>query len=182
MLRRACVLGLALPAAAQNFAIAQIKGAQIATDATEPKWTGGYRSVTGYVKFEQAADDPLGDVKVTYEISGLTEGKTYGFHVHQYGDTRITYNLASMAAHFVPTCVPPAIGEDGNRVGRAHRRQPMSDHHDGAVARAHQIVQCRLHLQLALGVEGARRFVEQQHCRPTHQRARDRHALLLAAR
>jgi Cu/Zn superoxide dismutase len=114
MLRRACVLGLALPAAAQNFAIAQIKGAQIATDATEPKWTGGYRSVTGYVKFEQAADDPLGDVKVTYEISGLTEGKTYGFHVHQYGDTRITYNLASMAAHFVPTCVLPDIGEDGN--------------------------------------------------------------------
>ena len=77
-------------------------------------WTGGYRSVTGYVKFEQAADDPLGDVKVTYEISGLPEGRKYGFHVHQYGDTRITYNLASMAAHFVPTCVPPDIGEDGN--------------------------------------------------------------------
>ena len=112
MLRRACVLGLALPAAAQNFAIAQIKGAQIA-DGTGAKWAGGYRSVTGHVKFEQAADNELGDVTVTYEIDGLPAG-TYGFHVHQYGDTRITYNLASMAAHFVPTCVPPDIGEDGN--------------------------------------------------------------------
>ena len=114
MLRRACVLGLALPAAAQNFAIAEIKGAQIA-DATGAKWAGGYQSVTGYVKFEQAAGEAnsLAPVTVTYEISGLPAG-TYGFHVHQYGDTRITYNLASMAAHFVPTCVPPDIGEDGS--------------------------------------------------------------------
>lgn len=110
MLRRACVLGLALPAAAQNFAIAQIKGAQNADN------TGAiisYNPISGHVKFEQAADNPLGDVTVTYEIDGLPGG-TYGFHVHQYGDTRITYDLASMAAHFVPTCVPPDIGEDGN--------------------------------------------------------------------
>jgi hypothetical protein len=45
-----------------------------------------------------------------------------------------------------------------------------------------QQLELDLHLLAQLSVERAQRFVEQQHCRPLHERARQRHPLLLTAR
>ena len=98
-LRRALAIGWLAVSTAQNYyAIARIRGAK----AT-------YSGVSGYVKFEQ--DEDLGDLTVTYNIEGLTEG-LHGFHVHQYGDTRVTDALDTMSAHFVPYCMPPEADED----------------------------------------------------------------------
>ena len=61
-------------------------------------------TVSGTVLFEQEADpDLLANVTVTVNINGLTSGY-HGFHVHQYGDVRVTDSLETMDAHFVPTC------------------------------------------------------------------------------
>ena len=86
-------LSLALPVVrAQNYAVAKILGSA----AGSP--------IDGYVKFEQDASAALGDMTVTYSITGLPPSPPngFGFHVHQYGDTRITDKLTTMAAHFVP--------------------------------------------------------------------------------
>ena len=84
-------LSLALPVVrAQNYAVAEILGSA----ANSP--------IKGKVTFEQDAGAPLGDVTVTYSITGLPDTNPKGFHVHQYGDTRITDKLTTMAAHFVP--------------------------------------------------------------------------------
>ena len=80
-----------------NRAIAKIRGA------------GDFSSgVSGTVVFEQAANNPLADVTVTVRIRGLRPGQ-HGFHVHQNGDVRETTDLSTMAAHFVPFCVPPEV-------------------------------------------------------------------------
>ena len=47
--------------------------------------------------------------------------------------------------------------------------------------RALDLAQLDLHLLAQLGVEIGQRLVEQQHVRPDHERAGQRHALLLAA-
>ena len=86
-------LSLALPVVrAQNYAVAKIRGTAAGPD------------IAGTVTFEQDASAPLGDMTVTYSITGLPDGrpKGFGFHVHQFGDTRITDTLETMAAHFVP--------------------------------------------------------------------------------
>ena len=54
--------------------------------------------------------------------------------------------------------------------------------HEGDADRLLQLAQFDLHLLAQLLVERAQRFVEQQHLRPLDQRARQRHALALAAR
>jgi len=82
--------------AAVNVAIANIRGST------------GAIPVSGFVRFEQPEDDPLADVTVTISVTGLTAGE-HGFHVHQFGDVRSTTDLSSMAAHFVPFCIPPEI-------------------------------------------------------------------------
>ncbi len=98
------LLALLAPAQAQtmNRAIARMRGA-----------SAEYASVSGYVLFEQPADDALADVTVHVQILGVTPG-THGFHVHQYGDVRFTDSLASMGAHFVPNCVPPDMDVDNS--------------------------------------------------------------------
>ena len=86
-------LSLALPVVrAQNYAVAKILGSA----ANSP--------IAGTVTFEQDASAPLGAMTVKYSISGLPPSppQGFGFHVHQYGDTRITDKLTTMAAHFVP--------------------------------------------------------------------------------
>ena len=89
-------LSLALPVAlAQNYAVANIRGA---ADGS---------SIKGTITFEQSASDPLGDMTVSYSINGMDAGLK-GLHVHQFGDTRGA-NLTTMAAHFVPFCIPPEM-------------------------------------------------------------------------
>ena len=85
-------LSLALPVvrAQKNYAVAKVLGSA----AGSP--------IDGYVKFEQDAGAPLGDMTVTYKITSLPDDGPKGFHVHQYGDTRNTTHLTTMAAHFVP--------------------------------------------------------------------------------
>ena len=99
-----CLLASITTTSAQvNRAIARIRS------ATEPK-----SAVSGSVTFEQSADDARGDVTVTVSITGLRAG-IHGFHVHQFGDVRVTASpsggLDTMGAHFVPFCVPPDIGD-----------------------------------------------------------------------
>jgi len=123
LLRRLTSFALLATAAAQtNTAIAKMRGARVGTDD----------AIAGTVTFEQSAADPLGDITVTVALSGMTPGQTHGFHVHQFGDTRITQceaecenpqspdyvsPLTTMSAHFVPYCVPPEAGESGAITG-----------------------------------------------------------------
>ena len=93
-------LSLALPVVrAQNYAVAKILGSVPGS------------AIEGTVTFEQAASAPATGVTeqppmtVTYDIKNLPSNSPplgFGFHVHQYGDTRITDKLTTMAAHFVP--------------------------------------------------------------------------------
>jgi Cu-Zn family superoxide dismutase len=53
--------------------------------------------VKGTVFFDQ--DDPESDVKVTGEVTGLSEG-LHGFHIHEFGDN--TNGCTSAGAHFNP--------------------------------------------------------------------------------
>ena len=62
---------------------------------------GGGSCIEGTVKFEQDAGTAY-DVTVTYSIKNLPNDGPKGLHVHQYGDTRNTTHLTTMAAHFVP--------------------------------------------------------------------------------
>ena len=64
-------------------------------------------------------------------------------------------------------------------VGVAHRREPMRDDQHGAPG--HQPLERELHHALALGVERARRLVEQQDRAVGEDRARDREPLPLPA-
>ena len=64
-------------------------------------------------------------------------------------------------------------------VGAAHGRQAVGDQDGGAPG--HQPLQRRLHLGLALGVEGAGGLVEQQDRRVLQERAGDGDPLALAA-
>ena len=75
----------------------------------------GMPADSGWVRFEQPADNPLADVTVVINITGLTAGQ-HGFHVHQFGDVRITTDLSSMSAHFVPFCIPAEIDVEGGGV------------------------------------------------------------------
>lgn len=76
-------------------AIARLQGASEA-----------HKAVSGTVVFEQSATDPLGDVTVRIDASGLQAGQ-HGFHIHQFGDVRTTEDLSTIGYHFVPFCVPP---------------------------------------------------------------------------
>ena len=51
--------------------------------------------VQGIIKFKEERNG----VKITYNITGLTDGK-HGFHIHEYGD--LTEGCASACAHFNP--------------------------------------------------------------------------------
>ena len=70
--------------------------------------------------------------------------------------------------------------EDDDQVGVADRAQPVRDHERRAALE--QLVEVLLDRALGLGVERARRLVEEQHRRPVVDGARDRDPLLLAAR
>ena len=108
LLRRLTSFALLATAAAQtNTAIAKMRGARVGTDD----------AIAGTVTFEQSTADPLGDITVTVALTGMTPGQTHGFHVHQFGDTRVTDALDTMSAHFVPYCVPPEADEDGEITG-----------------------------------------------------------------
>ena len=81
------------------------------------------------------------------------------------------------------SCVPggddaPAL-HHGDPVGVAHRREPMRDDQHGAPR--HQPLERELHHALALGIERARRLVEQQDRAIGEDRARDRQPLPLPA-
>lgn len=103
MLRRLTSFALLASAAAQtNTAVAKMRGARVGTDD----------AIAGTVTFEQSTADPLGDITVTVALTGMTPGQTHGFHVHQFGDTRVTDALDTMSAHFVPYCMPPEADED----------------------------------------------------------------------
>ncbi|MNV33623.1 hypothetical protein D3C71_1249970 [compost metagenome] len=58
----------------------------------------------------------------------------------------------------------------------------MRDHHGCRADLLLDAAQFELHLFAQLGVQVGQRFVQQQHGRPDDQRARQRHALALAAR
>ena len=94
-----CLLLLPLVAAI-NVAVANIRGSTTVTP------------VSGWVRFEQDETDPLADVTVRINVTGLPAGE-HGFHVHQYGDVRSTSDLSTMAAHFVPFCIPPEVAPGG---------------------------------------------------------------------
>ena len=73
--------------------------------------------------------------------------------------------------------------EDADAV--AHRQRlvlVVGDEEEGDAQLALQRLQLGLHLLAQLQVERAQRLVEQQHLRLVDQRARQRHALALAAR
>lgn len=71
-----------------------------------------YPTVSGTVAFEQPSGQPLAPITVRVDVSNLQPNLQYSlrhaFHVHQFGDVRTTYDLSTMAAHFVPYCEPPA--------------------------------------------------------------------------
>ena len=73
----------------------------------------------------------------------------------------------------------PPVVEDEDAVGVADGAQAVRD--EEARARAHDALERALHDRLALGVERARRLVEDQDPRVLQQRARDGQALPLAA-
>lgn len=70
---------------------------------------GSGATISGTVTFSQDFNDPLGDVTVKYDVQGLRPG-LHGFHIHQYGDTRVTADLSTFAAHFEPVCSPQDPG------------------------------------------------------------------------
>ena len=74
----------------------------------------------------------------------------------------------------------PACLEHDDLVGMHDRRQPVRDHDRGPAAL--DIFERALDLGLGAAVERAGRLVEDQDRRVLEQRARDRDALLLAAR
>ena len=92
----------ALAHASADYAVASMRGAKASYN------------VSGSVSFEQGTD--LGDMTVTFSMTGLTDG-AHGFHVHQFGDTRVTDSLSTMSAHFVPFCLPPEVDDQGNKIG-----------------------------------------------------------------
>jgi glycosyltransferase involved in cell wall biosynthesis len=73
-----------------------------------------------------------------------------------------------------------SVFEHDDLVRCAHGREPVRDHEHGAAR--DQLLDRVLHQALALGVERAGRLVEHQDRRVAQDRARDRHALALAAR
>ena len=79
---------LATAAAQTNTAVAKMRGARVGTDD----------AIAGTVTFEQSTADPLGDITVTVALTGMTPGQTHGFHVHQFGDTRVTDERCSVLA------------------------------------------------------------------------------------
>ena len=75
-----------------------------------------------------------------------------------------------------------ALVQDDDAVGDVHRLLlVVGDQHGGDVDLVVQAAQPRAQLGADLGVEGAEGLVEQQHPRLDRQRARERHALALAA-
>lgn len=73
----------------------------------------GDGDVKGTINFEQCSAD--GSVKVSGEISGLTEGD-HGFHVHEFGDN--TNGCVSAGAHYNPKGKQHgAPGDENSHVG-----------------------------------------------------------------
>ena len=54
-------------------------------------------NISGVIQFSQNLE--TGQVKIAYEIIGLSDGK-HGFHIHKYGD--LTDGCSSACAHFNP--------------------------------------------------------------------------------
>ena len=76
-----------------------------------------------------------------------------------------------------------AIAHDADAVGQHHRLFEVVRHmHEGDAEAAVQALQLRLQHLLQLDVERRQRLVEQQQLGRRDHRARQRHALLLAAR
>src|SRR5215471_13471315 len=75
----------------------------------------------------------------------------------------------------------PAVADLDHAV-RVRRHLRRVRDHDHGVALARQVFEQRQHLGAALAVERARRLVREHDLAAVHERARDRHALLLAAR
>ena len=77
----------------------------------------------------------------------------------------------------------PALVHHGDAVAHRQRLFLVVRHeHQRDAEPPLQLLQLELHLLAQLAVERAERLVAQQHARLDHQRARERHALLLAAR
>ena len=70
--------------------------------------------------------------------------------------------------------------QNEDAVGALHRRKPMRD--DDRRAPAHEPIESLLHEELALVVERARCFVEQEDARVPQDRPRDRDTLALPDR
>ena len=82
----------------------------------------------------------------------------------------------------MPVLLDAALVEDDDAVGDVHRLLlVVGDQDGGDVDLVVQPAQPRAQLGADLGVERAERLVEQQHARLDGQRARERHALALAA-
>jgi len=75
-----------------------------------------------------------------------------------------------------------AVGEDGDLVRAAHRGQAVGDDERRPLLGRDDVVDGPLDDALRLGVERGRRLVEHEDLRVADERARDGHALLLAAR
>ena len=82
-----------------------------------------------------------------------------------------------------PTCCTPPFGHDDEPVG--HRQRLLlvvRDHHRGQPQLLLQLADLDAHFLPQLGVEIGQRLVEQQDVGLDHERAGERHALLLPAR
>jgi Cu-Zn family superoxide dismutase len=89
---------------------------------------GACGAVGGTVTFEQAA--PLGDVTVTYDLTGVLPGE-HGFHVHQFGDDSVsTGALDTMGQHFISFCVPEP-GESAPECSSVHGFPPSAARQNG---------------------------------------------------
>src|SRR2546423_193742 len=78
-----------------------------------------------------------------------------------------------------PALHQPSVGEDDDQVRVPHGREAVRDHEHGTVR--HEAVDRLLHQALGLGVESARRLVEDQERRVAQQGPGDRDALALPA-
>ena len=82
----------------------------------------------------------------------------------------------------VPSLLDAAVVHHHDAVGGDHRLGLVVRDVDRGVAElVVQAADLEAHLLAQVGVEVGQRLVEQQHLRLDHQRARQRHALLLAA-
>ena len=78
-----------------------------------------------------------------------------------------------------PAFDDPAVLDDEDRVGRAHRGQSVSDHDRGPTRQ--RLGERLLHRRLRLGVQRGGGLIEHHDAGPPEQQARDGQPLALAA-